>query len=79
VGERLPLLHSFTPQPFPFLPYSPKCLEEGVFSEVRRTDCGGRLRNRTNPTRRYKSTKNRELRFEAQLIEGAPELELAVV
>jgi hypothetical protein len=78
VGERLPLLHSFTPQPFPFLPYSPKCLEEGVFSEVR-GPIAGSLHGHTNPTYRFESTKSRDLRFEARLIEGAPDLQLALI
>ena len=37
------------------------------------------LRNRTNPTRRYESTKQPEMRFRAQLVDESLELELALV
>jgi hypothetical protein len=37
------------------------------------------LRNRTNSTRSYESTKHPEMRFRARLAEGASEVELGLV
>jgi hypothetical protein len=50
-----------------------------AFWESHRADYRDSLRNRTNPTRRFETTKSKELRFLTILTEGASKVEAALV